>query len=287
MPYFYTEDREVTRKFLDDLNERTTFTSLDTNYVEQLKATMNYSPLIRKRQLNLIQLNWGDFDERPAPPVIIGLDDYFPEMITAYRYNFEQPLPYNTYPVEKSPRYITEAYDFVFIEYTEQQPMLNKPDIRLFINKELSGYQGEKLFSTEPIPSSNYPNFIRVISNNEGNMGFFVNFKELRKLGKSDKLAIAIQDTRNTNNERHYKLKAFLGSFIDYPYSDYAIQSLLSTHHERYGEATEISFNEIGSSTWAVRQLDLVSNFREVHLMPEVVYHTQLENLYSSLNLGA
>lgn len=286
MPYFYTEDREVTRKFLDDLNERTTFTSLDTNYVEQLKATMNYSPLIRKRQLNLIQLNWGDFDERPAPPVVIGLDDYF-EMITAYRYNFEQSFSYSNYSVEKSPRYITEAYDFVFIEYTEQQPMLNKPDIRLFIDKERSDYQGELLSFTEPLTPSSYPNFIRVISNNEGNMGFFVNFKELRKLGKSDKLAIAIQDTRNTDNERHYKLKAFLGSFIDYPSSDYPIQSLLLTHHERYGEPTEISFNEIGGSTWTVRQLDLVSNFRNVHLMPEVVYYTQLENLYSSLNLGA
>lgn len=77
MPYFYTEDREVTRKFLDDLNEHTKFTALDENYVEQLKATMNYSPKIRKRELNLIEVIWVEKGTVVIGAPEIVIDDYF------------------------------------------------------------------------------------------------------------------------------------------------------------------------------------------------------------------
>lgn len=57
MPFFNTEDRAVTIKYLADLRESTPFTALGENYLEQLKATLNYSPILRTRELKLINSN--------------------------------------------------------------------------------------------------------------------------------------------------------------------------------------------------------------------------------------
>lgn len=53
MPYWVKEDREVTLKYLEDLNLQTKFTALDENYQEHLKAVMNYSPSFKVREIHL------------------------------------------------------------------------------------------------------------------------------------------------------------------------------------------------------------------------------------------
>lgn len=54
-------DRDETIKYLEDLNERlkeTPFIALGDNYIEQLKASLNYSPTLKIRDLKLIVLDW-------------------------------------------------------------------------------------------------------------------------------------------------------------------------------------------------------------------------------------
>lgn len=50
MPYFLTEEREVTLRYLEDL-QRTSNTPLSQNYLNQARASMNYSPKLTIREL--------------------------------------------------------------------------------------------------------------------------------------------------------------------------------------------------------------------------------------------
>lgn len=62
-------DRPQTIKYLEDLNERlqeTPFIALGNNYLEQLKATLNYSPTLKVRKFKPIQLNWESVGLEPV-----------------------------------------------------------------------------------------------------------------------------------------------------------------------------------------------------------------------------
>lgn len=134
MPYWVKEDREVTTKFLSDLNEQTAFTALGSNYVEQLKAAMNYSPLFKIKQLNqqsdntLGDTNDGDDvppNEVPVePPPLPPLPEIEePMQHYIHEFNFVSTIP------------ITSIDDMVRIlntDYTQHNANIMTSPLKLF-----------------------------------------------------------------------------------------------------------------------------------------------------------